>query len=117
MSGYILEEFKGIVLPISRHYSISIPPENILKSKFVGNMGKGRISKRLLQGNKPRQFFLKKKKPLFAHARVDIRGKKCSFFGKFAVLCFLVKPFLRFALLPYCRQGVQVLLGGIAMKH
>ena len=31
-------------------------------------------------------------------------GKKCSFFGKFGVLCFLVTPVLRFALLSYdCR--------------
>ena len=30
-------------------------------------------------------------------------GKKCSFFGKFDVLCFLEKPVLRFVLLPYCR--------------
>ena len=29
-------------------------------------------------------------------------GKKCSFFGKFRVLCFLVTPILRFALFPYC---------------
>ena len=28
-------------------------------------------------------------------------GKKCSFFGKFGVLCFLETPVLRFALLPY----------------
>ena len=28
-------------------------------------------------------------------------GKKCSFFGKFGVLCFLVTSILRFALLPY----------------
>ena len=27
-------------------------------------------------------------------------GKKCSFFGKFGVLCFLETPVLRFALLP-----------------
>ena len=27
--------------------------------------------------------------------------KKCSFFGKFGVLCFLEEPVLRFALLPY----------------
>ena len=27
---------------------------------------------------------------------------KCSFFGKFGVLCFLVAPVLRFAPLPYC---------------
>ena len=28
-------------------------------------------------------------------------GKKCVFFGKFDVLCFLETPVLRFALLPY----------------
>ena len=31
-------------------------------------------------------------------------GKKCSFFGKFGVLCFLETPVLRFALLAYYRQ-------------
>ena len=37
-------------------------------------------------------------------------GKKCSFFGKFDVLCFLETPLLRFALLPYYRRihGVVV---------
>ena len=30
--------------------------------------------------------------------------KKCSFFGKFGVLCFLEIPVLRFALLPYYRR-------------
>ena len=33
-------------------------------------------------------------------------GKKCSFFGKFGVLCFLETSVLRFALLPYYRRGV-----------
>ena len=31
-------------------------------------------------------------------------GKKCLFFGKFGVLCFLETPALRFALLPYYRR-------------
>ena len=31
-------------------------------------------------------------------------GKKCSFFGKFGVLCFLETTVLRFTLLPYYRQ-------------
>ena len=31
-------------------------------------------------------------------------GKKCSFFGKSDVLCFLVTPVLRFTLLPYYRR-------------
>ena len=34
-------------------------------------------------------------------------GKKCSFFGKFGVLCFLETPVLRFALLPYYRRIVE----------
>ena len=33
--------------------------------------------------------------------------KKCLFFGKPGVLCFLVTPVLRFALLPYCRPIVE----------
>ena len=31
-------------------------------------------------------------------------GKKCSFFGKFGLLCFLLTSVLRFALLPYDRR-------------
>ena len=34
-------------------------------------------------------------------------GKKCSFFRKFGVLCFLETPVLRFALLPYYRRISQ----------
>ena len=34
-------------------------------------------------------------------------GKKCSFFGKFGVLCLLETPVLRFALLPYYRGFVK----------
>ena len=31
-------------------------------------------------------------------------SKKCSFFEKFGVLCFLVTPVLKFALLPYYQR-------------
>ena len=31
-------------------------------------------------------------------------GKKCLFFGKFGVFCFLETPVLRFTLLPYYRR-------------
>ena len=34
-------------------------------------------------------------------------GKKCSFFGKVGVLCFLETPVLRLALLPYYRQSAE----------
>ena len=33
-------------------------------------------------------------------------GKKCSFSGKFGMLCFLVTSVLRFALFPYCRRTI-----------
>ena len=33
-------------------------------------------------------------------------GKKCCFFGKFGVRCFLETPVLRFALLPYYRRTI-----------
>ena len=40
--------------------------------------------------------------PSDTHTYVCISGgKKCLFFGKFGVLCFLETPVLRFALLPY----------------
>ena len=43
----------------------------------------------------------------YTHIRVRIMGgKKCSFFGKFGLLCFLETPVLRFALLPCYRRPV-----------
>ena len=36
-------------------------------------------------------------------------GKKCLFFGKFGVVCFLETPFSRFTLLPYYRRNVSKL--------
>ena len=46
--------------------------------------------------------------------RMRIRGKKCSIFGKFGVLYFLVTSILRFALLPHylwiqksCREFLE----------
>ena len=55
----------------------------------------GRISKRVFQENKARQIFHK--------TNIWNERKKCSFFGKFGMLCFLETPVLRFALLPYYR--------------
>ena len=40
--------------------------------------------------------------PWYAHVCVS-GGKKCSYFGKFGVLCFLETPVFRFALLLYYR--------------
>ena len=56
--------------------------------RFVVNKVKGRISKRVFQENKAQ----------------CVSGSKCSFFGKFGVLCFLGTPVLRFALLTYYRR-------------
>ena len=64
--------------------------------EFVGNKVNGRISKRVFQENKTPNF---PKNEYFLSG-----GKKCLFFGKFDVLCFLEKPILRFALLPYYRR-------------
>ena len=45
--------------------------------------------------------------PPDTHTNVCVSGgKKCSFFGKFGVLCFLETPVLRFTLLPYYRRFV-----------
>ena len=71
---------------------------------FFGNKAKGRILKRVFQENKARQIFRKRTflTPWYAHVRVYVSmGKKCLFFGKFGVLCFLETPVLRFALLAY----------------
>ena len=38
------------------------------------------------------------------HIAVCVSGGKCSFFGKFGVLCFLLATVLRFAFLFYCRR-------------
>ena len=41
---------------------------------------------------------------LYVLIRTRTEDKKCSFFGKFGVLCFLETSVLRFALSPYYRQ-------------
>ena len=56
-----------------------------------------------MEENKARQIFWKTN---ISYVRLVVRGKKCSIFGKFGVLCFLVTSVLRFALLRYYRQIV-----------
>ena len=63
--------------------------------EFLGNKAKGRISKWVLQEDKARQIFRKKKHFLTpdTHTYVCVSGgKKGLFFGKFGVLCLLVTP-------------------------
>ena len=73
--------------------------------EFVGNKAKGQISKRVLQETKHATFSDKQKflTPDTHMCACVLGGKKCSLFGKFGVLCFLVTPVLRFDFLPYCR--------------
>ena len=47
--------------------------------------------------------------PWYAHAHVCVSGvRNVRFFGKFGVLCFLIIPVLRFALLPYKRLNDEL---------
>ena len=66
---------------------------------YVGNKAKGRFSKRVFQEKKARQIFRKVNNyPLIRIRNVCVLGgKKCLFFGKFGMLCFLESPVLRFA--------------------
>ena len=64
----------------------------VWKSEFVGNKAKMRILKRVLQENKARQTF-----------------RKRTFLTPFGLLCSLVTPILRFALLPYYRRSAECL--------
>ena len=48
----------------------------------------------------------------YTHVRVCIRDKKCSFNGKFGLLCFLVTFVLRFALVPNHRRCVGLNVRG-----
>ena len=67
------------------------------------------IAKRVFQENKARQIFRKTNisyppPPPPPPPPPHPGAKKCSFFGKFGVLCFLVTSVLRSALLSYYRR-------------
>ena len=70
-------------------------PQEIVVNKPIG-----RISKRVFQEKKSTPHFPKNKHFLSPDTHTYVWGKKCSFFEKFGVLCFLETPVLRFALLP-----------------
>ena len=63
-----------------------------------GNNAKERISKRVFQENEARQIF-RKSEHFFPPDTYTSGGKKCSFYGKFCLPCFLETHVLRFALL------------------
>ena len=62
-----------------------------ISDQHIGNKAKRPITKRVFQENKGRQFSKKRTflTPWYAHIRCVSGGKRCSFFGKFGVLCFL----------------------------
>ena len=77
-------------------------------SQCVGNKAKGRNSNWMFKENKARRISRKTNiPPPDAHTHVCVSGgKKCSFFGKFGMFCFLETPALKFDLLPYYRRVV-----------
>ena len=81
-----------------QRYSAALHNENT--SQRVGNKAKGRISKRVFQGNKARQIF-RKNEHFLPRMCAYQRVRNVRFFGKFGVLCFLETPVLRFVLLPH----------------
>ena len=78
---------------------------------IAGNKAKGPISKQVFQENKARQIFRKTdiSYPLKRTRTYVCKsgGKKCTFFGKFDMICFLETSVLIFALLPCYRQNVH----------
>ena len=72
---------------------------------FVGNKAKWRILKRLSLRKQSTPNFPKNEHFLPPDTHTYVRkGKKCLFFGKFGVLCFLETPVLSFALFLYYRR-------------
>ena len=73
-------------------------------SSIVGNNVR-KSSVRRQKGESQNGCFKKTKHVKFSEKRTFRTcvsgGKKCSFFGKSVVLCFLETPVLRFPLLPY----------------
>ena len=66
------------------------------------------ISKQVLQENKARQIF---RKPNISYPLIRTRTYACVSGGKFGRLYFLVTPFPRFDLLPYCRRILLYVAG------
>ena len=80
--------------------NFSVFPKNIFLPHFVGNKAEGRISKLVFQENKARTCAYR------GRGRGGVRNVR--FYGKFDVHCFLERPVLRFALLPYYRRFQEV---------
>ena len=80
-------------------------------SEIVVNKAKGRISKRVFEESKACQIFQKMNIFYPPDTYVCVSGgKKCLFFGKFGVLCFLVTYVLRFTLFPYYQRMMVIVI-------
>ena len=79
--------------------SIFVTNSSLIRKKGESQNARNKKTKRAKFSEK--RIFLN---PQYAYVRSQIRSKKFSFFGKFAVLCFLVTSVLRFAFLPYYQQ-------------
>ena len=81
--------------------------EKIAKSSIISQKGEsqnGCFKKKSKSHFPKNELFL----PPDMHTYACISGgKKCSFFGKFGVLCFLERLVLRFALLPHYRRNMK----------
>ena len=86
-------KYKGYYINRKNFHALK---RSIAMLQFVVSKAKGRISKRVLQENKTRQIF---RKTNISYVR---------FSENFEVLCFLVKPALRFALLPYWQRNSNI---------
>ena len=86
---------------------IKWPPEWEFAGNNSSNLKTG-VSRKQSTTNFPKnKHFL----PPDTHTYVCVSGgNKCSFFGKFRVLCFLKTPISRFALLPYYQRIVTFLV-------
>ena len=98
-----------LLFSFTKNYLLLLPMQLLHLIGYALFWSKGRISKLVLQENKTRQIFRKENisYPLIRTRVCVSRGKKCSFFEKFGVFCFLVTAILRFGLLPYYRQIVK----------
>ena len=88
-----------------KHFHICLIRSKIISNEVKRSNLKTGVPRKQSTPNFPKnEHFL----PSDMHAHVCVsEGKKCSFFGKCDVLCFLETHFLRLALLPYYRRSTH----------
>ena len=90
---------------------------SVIRQKGESQNGCFKKTKQAKFSKKPEHFL-----PPDTHTYVCVSGgKKCSFFEKFGVLCFLETPLLRLALLPYYRRiilfALQLMIPNSSNRH